>query len=305
MKHRLLHLALLIAFVPFHAFSQGCSDAGFCTVTPGDTNQLGLSLGVSTSYEVGGRDLVYIIPQVEARYVINDKSSISIRVPYVTIEEGKFRGFGDIIMNYSRKILDRYAYDAHVMIGARIATGTANETFNSRQPLPMAYQTSLGTHDLIAVGSFRYHKWSTRIGAQVPVINTNENVFYTEGSPHSSFYYYPDAENPPSSVRFIRGPDVLAAIERSFQVGKLQLKTGILAIGRLFGDQYWDQYSGKYRYIKDTQGLTLNLTAEISYPIMNGLSFNLAGGAPVVTREVRSDGLTRKYVVRGGISYQF
>ncbi len=183
MKRFPLCCAVLIAFLPIHSFSQGCSDAGFCTLAPSDSNAVGLSISATTSYEVGDGDVIYMIPQLEAQYTLNEKSSLSIRVPYVTLSGvlGDNQGLGDLIVNYSRKVLDRYVYDAHLILGVRIAAGDASHS--SENPyleysgLPMAYQTSLVTYDFIAVSTFRYLKWHARLGAQVPILNNNQNSY--------------------------------------------------------------------------------------------------------------------------------
>ncbi len=80
---------------------------------------------------------------------------------------------------------------------------------------------------------------------------------------------------------------------------------GLLAIYHLYEDSYENVANGSVEFIPNSQGLTLNATAQLSYDISDHIKLTLTGGSPLVVREYRPAGLTRHFVVRGGATYQF
>jgi hypothetical protein len=60
-------------------------------------------------------------------------------------------------------------------------------------------------------------------------------------------------------------------------------------------DKYTDEYKIKQN-IKGSQGLTLNVNAYLDYVINNKNILQLNVGMPFFVRDVRPDGLTRRFI---------
>ena len=67
------------------------------------------------------------------------------------------------------------------------------------------------------------------------------------------------------------------------------------------GDDEFTNALGEVETIVDSKGLTLNANLFIDFAINNTNKISLSFAAPLVTRKVRPDGLTRKYVA--GLEY--
>jgi len=59
------------------------------------------------------------------------------------------------------------------------------------------------------------------------------------------------------------------------------------------------------REIDGSEGLTLNLTADLRYQLNSSWWLEASMGSPLVVREVRPDGLTRALVANVGLRYAF
>ena len=57
--------------------------------------------------------------------------------------------------------------------------------------------------------------------------------------------------------------------------------------------------------LKGSEGITINGTAAVKYKLNNKFSIALSGGVPFVVRDIRPDGLTRKFVLSPEIIFNF
>ena len=165
MKIKLLLFLLLIAFHN-QARSQGCSDAGFCTIGSLQPQLLSdtafkNTFKLSLSYGQGeqGVTIFQTIPEFEFRFFKNN--SVQLKVPYYFINGnlGKVSGVGDISISTTQTLVKTNKMKFNITFGAKIATGKSNSEINNL-PLPMPYQTSLGTHDIILGTSLQYNSWN-------------------------------------------------------------------------------------------------------------------------------------------------
>ena len=79
---------------------------------------------------------------------------------------------------------------------------------------------------------------------------------------------------------------------------KFNINLGLLGIYHLGKDNYVDgNISNKPIAIAGSDGVTLNGTASAWYKVSNKFTIGLTGGVPFVVRDVRPDGLTRKFVI--------
>lgn len=209
-------------------------------------------------------------------------------------------------MCYTRNVISKEKYDINVSLGAKIPTNDSNLTeFREGQarPLPMYYQTSLGTYDAIAGISFITRDWLIATGIQYP-FNQNGNQFaYSEWDPP----VYPD----PGYVReydlatnLKRGTDVMLRVERNFRFSRVNVSVGLLPIYRITKDQI-ENSEGKLEKLDNTTGLALSaiVTAGYSFNVRSGVKVLL--GKRILHRSVNPDGLTREQVTSVSYYYRF
>ena len=277
-------------------FSQGCSDAGFCTIgslAPSATNDSAFKhlAKLAFSYGIGEQSTthVHVIPELEFSFFKNN--TLQIKVPYISVNGnlGSNSGIGDAVLSISQKIISKKNANLTVTVGTKLPTGTTDKSADNI-PLPMPYQTGLGTTDLILGISYQYKKWKLSSGYQKVLSNKNENRFLHSAS--NSI----DANKYFESNLLERGDDALIRIERNFAIHKIKLSVGLLGIYRLQQDKITDS-SGKQFALKGSDGLTLNITGGVQYDFTKHSGVSFLFGRPMVVRSTRADGLTRKLVV--------
>lgn len=303
--NRVILLPVVIFFFAFtKSFSQGCSDAGFCTIGalapyPVPDSSFKYLAKLSVSYGIGEQRTKHLqlIPELEVSFI--KKNTIQLKVPYVSVHGnlGDNSGVGDVALSISQKIIDKENSDLSVTVGVKLPTGTTNTAENGIS-LPMPYQTGLGTTDLILGVSYKYKKWNLSSGYQRVLNNKNENGFLhsTDNSDVANKYF--------ESNLLDRGDDALIRIERNFPGNKIKLFAGILAIYRLEADKIIND-AGTQVALKGSDGLTLNVTGRAQYDFSVRSGVSLLFGTPVKFRDVRADGLTRKLVLTASYQVRF
>jgi hypothetical protein len=83
-------------------------------------------------------------------------------------------GVGDVFLSYS---LDMFN-DLPGAGGVGFVGGIKLATNNADNGLPMIFQTSLGSHDLLLGAFMTGYKWSYTIGYQQPMVHINKNNYY-------------------------------------------------------------------------------------------------------------------------------
>lgn len=295
--------------------AQGCSDAGFCTMgsnadystfklTANNDTMEDASRNHSIKFSLGnalGEESVYILtPTVEASFQINNRSFINIKTNF----QGSFGskatkiGMGDIAITHSTNLLNKQNHQLILNVGAKMATGRSDVTNKSGTELPMVYQSSLGTFDFLAGLNYKFKckigSLSIAAGYQQPLIHINRN---------SSFTYSDTALQ--NSMGFKRKGDIFLRADKIFTIKKkFDLGIGVLAIYHIFDDEIITQNNDLIP-IDGSQGITLNITALFGYRINEKFDVGLTTGFPVLVRDARPDGLTRKFVVSPSLTYRF
>lgn len=308
---RTLSFLVLTVFVGLSQFGygQGCSDAGFCSAGAMHGDYAGeakwknfVKLGVS--YERGEQSTSIFSPQIEGRFLLDEDNMIQIKIPYLIASGnlGTNHGLSDFIVSYTRTVLnDDRNWRLQVTGGMRLAAGNANDELDGNS-LPMPYQPSLGTYDLILGTAVTYKKtWLLAAGLQWPLIQNNNNAYNPLDWPDESGYYL--------SRELQRQPDVMLRLEKSFRWEKWSIRGGILPIYHLGDDTFETQpladESPREVTSEGSQGLTLNLVGGIGYTIKDRWNVDLTIAAPAIVRETRPDGLTRSLVVLPSVQYAF
>lgn len=294
--------SLLIGFALFFTLyikAQGCSDAGFCTINSIKSEENADSIKTTKNQIKSGfsfgeaQNFVSIInPYIEYSRSFNEKLSTSFKVLY-SIHHGEIattQGFSDAIFS-----LDYKAYSRFKIIGGFKLPFNRSNITNNGNNLPMSYQTSLGTYDLILGANFNYATFVITVAYQQPLIQNKNSFFAEDYADNSNFSKFI------STNAYNRSGDVLIrlAYYTKFKNKKLLLISSLLPIYHLGNDSYKNK-DGEIESIIGSEGLTLNLNAFLKYEINEKNSLEFSAGAPVISRKIRPDGLSQFSI---GIEY--
>ncbi len=296
-------LAFFICLATFPAFSQGCSDAGGCTIgymkntlQPDSAYQSAFIAGVSAG--LGEQDVLIISPFLEANFKVLKNTWLNFRTPFVFTSGnlGSTADVGDLFAGVTQRVWETEEADLRVMATIKIPQNQADKKDDDRLPLPMPYQSSLGTTDLIVGVSYKRNRILVSAAYQHVLKQNNQNGFLTDLDPENLNYqaYF-------NSQNLERANDVLLRAEYTMPVGNHLLSVGVLPVYHLSEDTY-QNLAGERVKAKGSDGLTLNITGNYLYKLSNRAGLRFTAGAPVITRDVRPDGLTRFAV--GVVNYE-
>ncbi len=335
MKVLIHYLALFgpLLVMPSSAWAQGCSDAGVCTAGPigelhlqadstgrGDSTRHYARLGFS--YAVGEQRTTILMAITEVGFGLTDRLSVNLRVPYQSTDGnlGSHAALGDPVatlgfaawqrdadLRDGRKMRWRGARRLDLMLGVKLP-GNAADATTSGKPLPMPYQSSLGTTDLLLGANYRFDRWNAAIAFQLPIQQGNENQFT-----HASWGFDPVAQGYFESAELERAADAVLRVQYRIPWRRFAVQPGLLAIQHLDMDTRVETMSATTDMpmipsrvaVIGSEGLTLNFTLDAGYRISERWSIDLAYGSPLVVREERPDGLTRSMVLNTGLRYAF
>ena len=281
---------IIIIFLPIFLIGQGCSDAGLCTVSGLDSgfdeNKMQTAGKFYTIIGLGEQNVFHLTTQFEVVIPTFKNQTVQIKLPYnFTFGNlGNVIGLGDVSLTLNQRIFSYNKSGINFIAGLKIPSNDANKTKDGF-PLPMAYQTSLGTYDIILGISTSYQKWHMSFGYQHS-FGHNLNEFEHSDSNPKYFNNYNE------SYHLQRTDDIMLRVEKEFDVNDYSLIFGILPIYHLGEDKIKDGQD-----VAGSSGLTLNLNASAVKKLNNNMIMNMVLAAPVIDREVRPDGLTRSFVV--------
>lgn len=279
------------------SFSQGCSDAGICTVGSNVILEENLrnTIDAGINFAHGEADVSYISPYVSYTRRLNSKIALNAKVTFSSASGtfGTRAAFGDAYLTGNYYFRDTGKKQWAALLGWKFPFTASNLKINGFS-IPLDYQSSLGTFDLLLGTTLRYTSLDFNLAFQIPVFNNNKNSYFDEYSPSDDFS---------STNLFERRPDALFRTSYTFKTlrRKLSLKPNILLIYHLGEDRYQDIF-GKTVSIRGSDGLTVNGSLITSYAINHYNSLELSMAAPFVVREKRPDGLTRSFVL--GIQFR-
>ncbi len=304
---RLLPACLLVLIACTNAISQGCSDAGFCTMGAMKPDQpfnkkIELRLrSMEISFYRGTTTLTPIVyvATADLNFSLNRKTSFQVKLPYQAVSGSlaNTSGLGDISLCVTRNIYTTENYDINLSVGGKIPTNRSDKDIDG-YPLPMYYQTSLGTYDFITGISLISKKWLFATGIQHP-FNKNNNQFLWsawEGSSQDMGYMREYAR----AKELKRGTDVMFRVERNFRFSRVNFSLGLLPIYRINKDEIADANGNRFKQDK-AHGLALSgiFTTGYNFNVQSGVK--LLVGHKITNRDVNPDGLTRELV--SSISY--
>ena len=304
---KFIPLALIVIIISNKSFAQGCSDAGVCTLHSIKNNAEAHEskegkkndVSVGFAYGKGERSTNNYAGYIEYTRSLSARTSITGRVSYAAIsgELASTSGPGDLFLSFNHAFDVKKKWQKSFVFGLKLPFESADITENGIS-LPMPYQTSLGTIDLVLGLNYNRKNLGATLALQQPLKDQNENKFLPGGFPTDplTVFYWP-------TNGFKRKGDVVGRASYSFKTGdRFSIRPSLLGIYHLGNDTYLDNNKMR-RAIFNSRGLTLNANVFIDYHLKNGNGFELSLGTPFVVREQRPDGLTRSFVA--SLEYQF
>ena len=308
MRFTILLLIIGFMFIDEAVFAQGCSDAGFCTVGSIKHNSSILDStskqSVTVFFTNGIGDLgVYVFTpgiQYDLRFKKHWAIQSKLTGNYASGNLGSATGLGDLFLagSYSSSSINKWK---KTITGAvKIPLSNSNLKFENK-PLPMGYQSSLGTFDLIGGLTITNNKWIFSVAIQQPLSGINLNTFLPEyWNTEEAFKYSP-------TNAFKRKADALLKAGYSLNpMSNWSFNIGLLAVYHLSNDTYINGNIQREPIpLKGSKGLTINGTASAHYKINNNCTFGILAGTPLVVRDIRPDGLTRSFVISPEFNLNF
>lgn len=287
MKNTILGLLLLVIVSGYSSqIIAQCSDAGVCSVghTMGDNNDNILDVNVGYKFGSSGKedDVKYHSFQLAAIYNVFEKTTLQISIPY-NIQSGPLgdvNGIGDLLVSISQNIISDNNSSLNASIGAKFATGKDNV-----ENLPMAYQSGLGSNDILFALNYSYNNIGFGIGYQIAG-GRNKNV-----------------------IKLERGDDLLLRASYNFLLDQITIQPQILFIKRLSKSNVVNSASmapmETYIDVENSDQSQLNLLTVIQHKINKNYSLFADFAIPFIKREVNVDGLTRSFSASIGVQLNF
>jgi hypothetical protein len=290
------------ALCTFDSNGQGCSDAGFCTINalkPNSTAQAAATYNqvkAGAFFGNGDQAVSAYGLYVEYNKQVNRRFGFDARLTTLA-QSGNgiaVMGLSDFFATANYNITD----NVKLTLGTKIPLSAANKRYNNL-PLPMDYQSSLGTWDAIVGIGFAIKKVQINVALQQPLTD-NKNQFLASAYPANS-----KLRNFQSTNQFKRSGDVLMRLSYPVPLNaKLKLTPSVLPIYHLTNDRFTDEQNEK-NTITGSQGITLNGNLYFDYQLNQTNSLQLNVGVPFIVRDNRPDGLTRSFVANLEYRIQF
>lgn len=289
MKKKIIILFCTISNL--YLLSQGCSDAGFCSlgnITPHMDhfqNQTKINmLRFGLSYGRGLRSLNVYNPYLEYTRIVNSNISFNTRINFMAhtgndIQTGEI---GDVYFTGDFKLASKFktvlGFKVPLQQGAKVKKGVT---------LPMDYQNTLGTLDFLWALQTNLKNIHLAAGVQIPLTQNGNRFFTTDLVASEEF---------PTTNGFRRSPDAWLRISYPFHVKNWSFIPNFLPIYHLGNDSYVDEF-GIRNKILGSRGFTLNADLQIDYKLCENNIVGLNLAAPFHTRDVQPEGMGRKYVI--------
>lgn len=290
MKFALSAVFTLVIFI--NCFSQGCSDAGICTIgsfKPDghfDPEVKMNQIYATGSYGVGDEKLSVLGFNIgyKRNWGANLKSELKLTAASHSRDDLSLNGLGDLFISfqYAIKKLD-------ITAGIKLPLSDGNEMENA-ELRSLDLQPSLGTTDLLAGIAFKLSGLHVGLAFQKSLSNSKND-------------YYNSIINPAPSSKYVykREADLMLRLAYPIKLNESwSLTPNFLPIYHLKNDSY--ENDTEIVELEGSKGITLNAGAYLDYVFTNGNGLQFSFGLPLVNRDLRPDGLTRKFVT--ALQYQ-
>lgn len=279
--------------------SQGCSDAGACSIQTFDfelnpeTSKGKILLNFIQTVALGEKFIFISQTILSMQYNLSSSTYFELRTPFIFTygNLGYTSGVGDLILSASQDFFKNKNFQLTAILAGRLKTNHANFNFDNL-PLPMAYQTSLGTNDIILGMQYSRTTWNLYVAYQHP-FGRNSNKYLVpddEANPNKQYF---------ESAYLKRGDDLYLRGQYYLNLNKNNdLKFTMLNIYRIQKSEII--VDDETVILDGSSGITINLGVTYTKQIKHNRELSLILAFPVIDREYRADGLTRNIVI--GIS---
>lgn len=282
---------------------QGCSDAGFCTMGAMRPNQ---SFGSKTTVKLRSVEFLQYVGVTKFQDVIltsladinigiGKRGSIQLKLPYTFVSGSlaNTKGTADISLAYTHALLVNDKFQLSGTLGGKLPTNNADKLSVDGRPLPMYYQTSLGTYDLVTGLSFSTRNWLFATGYQHAFNQVGNDFRWSEWN--SSEQKALALEYPPS-WNLKRGSDVMFRIERNFRSTKWNAYVGLLTIYRITKDEISKGTAENRVQVAKTTGPAITALSGVGYRFSTSVAVKAMVGVKLINRDTNPDGLSREVV---------
>lgn len=292
------------------AFAQFSGDAGlgtadnFMTFNPNFHTPKHM-VRLETAVSMSEQNVWVTRPQWVTKLKIYKKGALELRIPF-SIHFGNFgenASMSDVQMFWGHAWVNRNHFQFSTRLGVSLPPNNSN-VLNRGMPMPMVYQTSLGSYDAMVALDFRYRNWLFSVGYQQP-FTSNNNQFL-----HLYFPNNDEAATYSESNHLLRSPDLSISGAKEFVLRRFLLGVGMNTIWHFKNDRY--EYvstdfppAKQIRELPNTKSFTMNVYGRVSYRITDNWLVWLSLGAPVYTKKSRPDGLVRYFSILPAFSYSF
>lgn len=300
---RFVALAILVTIYCVFSTSllsaQGCSDAGICTIesfrpqtlTLPESNEIALGI----SYGSADNKIGVLGIQLSYHRDWNAKFKTSARLNAVNQSGNDISVFGpgDLFLTGEYQIANNF----EGVLGVKIPLMQSDRKHEGTV-LPMDYQSSLGTFDLLAGFHYQLNKFGFHLAYQHP-LSQNRNTFLVDDLPVDTTLLYS------STNEFKRKGDLLLRISYPiFNDTKVAVTPNLQAVMHMGEDSYVEPGVGELP-INGSSGLTINFNMTLAWKLARRdlLQFNV--GFPVLVRKIRPEGLTRSFVASLDLRHSF
>ncbi|MBU3699646.1 MAG: hypothetical protein FGM33_06495 [Candidatus Kapabacteria bacterium] len=284
--------ALIVAF-SIRAHAQGCSDAGACTMSSLSPNAITSSDAPANRVTIGSfwgkadNSVSVYGSYVEYGRVLGSGVSFDAKVTSIAQSGNGIASFGlsDLYLNANIRLRESMV----LTVGTKVPLSDAASESNDL-PLPMDYQSSLGTFDVIVGVSYSLGSMQIVAAYQQPMTQ-NSNRFLASAYPTES-----KLREFQSTNDFRRSADLLIRVSHPFVISdRVVVTPSVLPIYHVANDRFLDD-QGIEREIAGSRGLTLNANLFADYTVSDQDVLRVSVGIPLVVRTARPDGLTRSII---------
>jgi hypothetical protein len=323
--------------------AQGCSDAGFCTMGAMRPNQnfskkVNFTLRSVEMNQYFGMTSFYLkilAYNVDLNIGITPKLTAQVKLPYQFVfgRLANTQGLGDISISATYNLFSNEKIQLNASVGTKIPTGNSNiktsvelKTGGTADlPLPMYYQPTLGSYDIIAGISLSTKNWLFATGYQ-QALTQNGNEFlwgpWNKSVDSAAAGLYPKSKN------LLRGTDIMLRIERNFRFSNWNMYVGLLNIYRITKDEFteptglrstvrtenymWDDDIHTHNFATSLlvgAGYRFNTKSAVKimfgYRLVDRNSFQVKGKNQNFEMHRNPDGLSRLLVTNISYEYRF
>lgn len=306
-------LSLVALLISLSAFSQGCSDAGFCTMGAMKPDQAYSkkvnfklrSIELSQYYGTSTLSPIIYVTNLDVSFGLTDRLGFQFKIPYqwTTGNFGKTAGVGDLSVSVTQNFGKVGSFTLNATAGVKIPTNKSDITSKGDVfpeslglVMPMYQQVSLGSFDIVFGASLINSKWLLAAGYQGALTANNNTFKWSDWTPFYPSDDYVRAYDRATKLK--RGSDIMVRVERNFRFARYNFSIGLLPIYRITKDQIIDNPSGEGEYMKvdGTTGLAASALVGFGYNFNVNNTVKLTIGQKLTQREVNPDGLTRHNV---------